>query len=91
MTTTLTLSTDTHFILMREYSAIESMEICKIKCTIVRVKVKGFWLLNLQLKKAKNTKLLKIFGCKENDKELKHCLQDNSNMIELSEQCFCCK
>ena len=50
MTTTLTLSTDTHFILMREYSAIESMEICKIKCTIVRVKVKGFWLLNLQLK-----------------------------------------
>ena len=51
MTTTLTLSTDTHFILMREYSAIESMEICKIKCTIVRVKVKGFWLLDLQLKK----------------------------------------
>ena len=54
MTTTLTLSTDTHFILMREYSAIESMEICKIKCTIVRVKVKGFWLLNLQLKFVKN-------------------------------------
>ena len=53
MTTTLTLSTDTHFILMREYSAMESMEICKIKCTIVRVKVKGFWLLNLQLKIAK--------------------------------------
>ena len=54
MTTTLTLSTDTHFILMREYSAIESMEICKIKCTIVRVKVKGFWLLNLQLKDERN-------------------------------------
>ena len=54
MTTTLTLSTDTHFILMREYSAIESMEICKIKCTIVRVKVKGFWLLNLQLKMARS-------------------------------------
>ena len=57
MTTTLTLSTDTHFILMREYSAIESMEICKIKCTIVRVKVKGFWLLNLQLKMRKSLQM----------------------------------
>ena len=64
MTTTLTLSTDTHFILMREYSAIESMEICKIKCTIVRVKVKGFWLLNLQLKRRRyNNAVLKTGQC----------------------------
>lgn len=60
MTTTLTLSTDTHFILMREYSAMESMEICKVKCTIVRVKVKGFWLLNLQLKNTDFT-ILSLF------------------------------